>query len=94
MTSYYGLSFEAERLKIKNSTVPQFQKIDFNNQRLSLKSDPDFLEECSKVVDSKDVKDQDEIDTAESPSYLGMEIRLPRGTDGELEHATVKREIE
>ena len=51
----------AERLKIKNSSVPQFQKIDFTNQRLSLKSDPEFLEEYSKVVDSEDVKDQDEI---------------------------------
>ena len=55
--------------------------------RLSLQSDPEFLQEYNKVIESEDVPHQEKIDEKEFPSYVGMELGLPRGQDNELSFA-------
>ena len=58
-----------KKLDIKDSSVPGFSNINFTDQRLSVDSDPKFLEEYEKIIASKDIKDQDEIENPNPPSY-------------------------
>ena len=52
------------------------------------------MQEYNRVINSIDLPDTEDI-TDESGSggdkYISMEIGLPRGEDGALEHVTVKR---
>ena len=51
-----------------------------------------FDEEFKKVIDDNDVPHADTTYDPETfDTYIGMEIGLPRGDDGSVEHATVKR---
>ena len=85
-----------ERLTIKDSHVPQFDGITFTDWRLSLNSDPEFLEAYKNVIDSPLVPQQDDVqvnDNKESFNYVGMEVGLPRGSDDTLHFARVTKEV-
>ena len=81
------------RMDAKNTLINVAPDIPEWN-RLSLEdNDKEFAEEFNKVISNNDLKDIDDMKTTEveSDPYLRMEIGLPRGSDNELEHATVKR---
>ena len=71
--------------------------------RLSLDGyNPWFFEESKKVISNEDIPEagsksqpQDDHNTEQTPemfdSYIDMEVALPRGLDGGLFHAKVKR---
>ena len=88
----YDIEIE-KRLDAKNILLNVAQEIPEWN-RLSLEdNDEAFAEEFNKVINDHDLKDIDDIKTTEvdEDPYLRMEVGLPRGMDGELQHATVKR---
>ena len=79
-----------QRLKIKDPYIPHFHDITFTDWRLSMTSDKEFLEDYARVIDSDHILEQDSItldnkkQESEPVNYVGMEIGLPRGPDGEL----------
>ena len=88
-----------QRLKIKDPYIPHFHDITFTDWRLSMTSDKEFLEDYAKVIDSEHIPEQDSINPdnkkqeSEPVNYVHMEIGLPRGPDGELQFARVKRQV-
>ena len=66
--------------------------------RLSIsKHDLKFDEEFKKVISNDGVPEADDHNAVETPemfdSFINMEVGLPRGNDGELYHAIVKRRV-
>jgi len=69
----------------------------------STAEDPEFLKDFNRVINNPELKEQEDIDAAKAATdanrttefdpYLRMEIGLPRGPDGELQHATVRRRL-
>lgn len=59
--------------------------------------DPEFYSEFTRVIDDAQLKHADEEYTKEtevtSDPYVGMEMAMSRGTDGELLHATVRKRV-
>ena len=55
----------------------------------------EFIAEYNRVINSEDLPNVDddakELNLGGKDTYIHMEIGLPRGEDGALEHATVKR---
>ena len=69
-----------------------------NWNQLSLSTfDDDFIEEFNKVISDESVPHAEESTTEEEytpdscDNFINMELGMPRGQDGELQHATVKR---
>ena len=56
-------------------------------------SDPEFLEEYMKLIDSKDIPHQENVYNSDLPTYIGMELGLPRGEDNQLQFAKVKKQV-
>ena len=50
-------------------------------------SDPEFLEEYMKLIDSKDIPHQENVNNSDLPTYIGIELGLPRGEDNQLQFA-------
>jgi hypothetical protein len=78
------------RLNVKDDDITS-KILDVNQwNKLSLTDiDDDFIAEFNKVINDNslpEIDDSQDIDT-----YLNMELGLPRGDDGALQHATVKR---
>lgn len=85
---------ESESADIINirDRLPQSSVIDLG----LLQEDPEFLDDFRRVIDNAAIKDIDSSAEPEEKSdafdpYRNMEIGLPRGPDGELQHAVVKR---
>jgi hypothetical protein len=57
--------------------------------------DPAFFEEFTRIIDDATLPHADELGNVEvvSDNYVGMEISLARGGEGELVHATVRRRL-
>ena len=54
--------------------------------------DEEFLEEFNKTISDNSVSHVEDQYTPDSfDGYLNMEVDMPRGSDGELQHAKVKR---
>ena len=91
----------AKNIDAKNTTLSMDEVPDWN--RLSLNElDPDFDEEFRKVISDDDVPDADHEGEPEDPNpinihevsndgYIDMELGMPRGAEGQLLHARVKR---
>ena len=86
-------TFINERLTVKNSALPKFDDIDLTDYRLSTEADKEFIEEYSKVISSEDMKDSDDSETNNAPSYLGMEFGMPRDSHEHLQFAKVMKEV-
>ena len=82
-----------ERLQLKNLPMLPYDERRKGDTQLSLEQDKEFLEEYSKVIDSQDIPEQDDLKDSGDSYYLNMEIALPRGPDNELHFAKVKKEI-
>ena len=82
-----------ERLSIKNDQIHFAPEMpDWN--RLSLdEDDPEFVEDFLKVIDDENIPHADDAikESINYDNYINMEIGMPRGPDGEVEHARVKR---
>ena len=65
--------------------VPQWNQLSLDLM------DQEFNDEMQNVMNDETIKEADEIFDARDDPYLNMEIGLPRGEDGEREHAIVKR---
>ena len=58
------------------------------------KDDEEFNDEFKRVIDDEGVPHAEEQSPSHSLNtdpYTGMQVGLPRGSDGEVEHAVVKR---
>jgi hypothetical protein len=57
--------------------------------------DPAFLAEFTRIIDDATLPHADEIANVEvvSDNYVGMELALTRGGEGEMVHATVRRRL-
>ena len=73
----------------KPDSVPKW------NQLSTTEIDNEFVEEFNNVISDNSIKNADDYEDTYTPdtmdSYLNMELGLPRGPDGELQHAVVKR---
>ena len=62
-------------------------------------SDPEFFDEFNRVIDDESILHEDEnhLPDDDPPemfdNYIDMEVGLPRGVDGEVYHARVKRRV-
>ena len=69
--------------------VPDFNRLSFDEHDLN------FDEYFKRVISDDGVIKADDNNAVKTPnicdSYINMEVRLPRGNDGELYHATVKQ---
>ena len=84
-----------KRFNIKNDQVHFASNMPHWN-RLSLDEDDSaFAEDFLKVIDDKDVPHADDTikESLEHDSYVNMEIGIPRGLDGAVEHAHIKHRI-
>ena len=73
--------------KLPMSDIPNW------NQLLVTNFDSDFTEDFQKkVIRDESIKDVDEYFET-NDSYINMEVGLPRGRDGELERAKVKKRV-
>ena len=84
-----------ERLNDKQFQITYSDDVPAWN-RLSLDDiDDEFITEFNKVINDESIKDADDYEDKYSAdtmdAYLNMELGLPRGPDGELQHAIVKR---
>ena len=55
--------------------------------------DEAFRDEFQRVISDDSIKDADEILENNEGQYINMEVGLPRGEDGEIERATVKKRV-
>ena len=55
--------------------------------------DEAFRNEFQRVISDDSIKDLDETLESNEGQYVNMEVGLPRGEDGELERATVKKRV-
>ena len=57
--------------------------------------DPEFFEEFMRTIDDASLQHADDqfMTEIDGDNYVGMELAMPRGDDGERLHATVKRRI-
>jgi hypothetical protein len=56
--------------------------------------DPEFFEDFMRTIDDSRLRHaDDERPEVTSDTYLGMELAMPRGEEGEMVHATVKRRM-
>jgi hypothetical protein len=87
-----------ERLNISGDTSVGIPPTTGRWNKLSTDDDPEFIDEFRNVIDNHLVKGGD--DDTRNPDdhtpdsfdgYINVEIGLPRGADGELIHAKVKR---
>ena len=65
------------------SDVPQW------NRLATDECDADFIEEYTNRISDSTIKDADMLNAQDE--YVNMEVGIPRGPDGELENAKVKR---
>jgi len=83
------------RLNTPSSAISPPDKSYLPHNIICLEDENDeFMQEYNRVINSTDLPDTKEaIDESgsEGDKYIGMEIRLSRGEDGDLEYATVKR---
>jgi len=84
------------RLETTSGDLPTSQNEIPSHTLIGLQhEDEDFIEEYNRVIDSKDllnIEDNvNDLNLGGQDNYIGMEIGLPRGEDGALEHAIVKR---
>src|SRR6056300_2119734 len=73
--------------------IPQSKVFDYENE------EEDFLRNFNMSISPDDIQIEDETskergDHLDAPNYVGMQVGLPRGAEGELEPATVRRRIE
>src|SRR5210317_309608 len=73
--------------------IPQSKVFDYENE------EEDFLRNFNMSISPDDIQIEDETseerrDHLDAPNYVGMQVGLPRGAEGELERATVRRRIE
>ena len=70
---------------IDTMDVPQWNHLSMDED------DPEFLDEVEKVIQDDGAPEVDGTSLEQQEdSYVNMEIRLPKGSKGELLHATVK----
>jgi len=88
----------AERLDIENANIALGNHDDTPqwNQLSIVDEDPEFVEEFNRVINDATLPEADELVMREHTpdafdDYINMELGLPRGDDGELVHAIVKR---
>jgi hypothetical protein len=58
--------------------------------------DPEFFEEFMRTIDDSRLRhadDEQPMAEVTGDAYLGMELAMPRGDEGEMVHATVKRRL-
>ena len=80
-----------ERLEVANSKLPLNDINNWNQLSLS-QLDEEFLDKLNKVISDETIPHADDDPTPdEYDSYINMELGMPRGPDGELKPATVKR---
>jgi hypothetical protein len=83
--------FESQGAEItgRNSAVDPSKLIDPNDE------DPAFFDDFARIIDDATLKHVDDVNDVEviSDNYVGMEFALPRGEDGTLIHATVRRRL-
>ena len=81
------------RLNAKDTDLSDLMKAQPQWNRLSMNEDDlDFIQEYRHPVQSPAILDEKNEPTPDSfDGYLNMELGLPRGEDGEIQHATVKR---
>ena len=73
--------------EMKLDEVPQWNRLSLTEE------DEIFMEEFKKIINDESVPEADinEDPPIDDGMYVNMEIGLPRGEDGELEHAIVKK---
>ena len=87
----------SKNIDARNTSLSMDEVPDWN--RLSLNElDPDFDEEFKKVISDDDVPNAEHdnipeinIHEAANDGYIDMELGMPRGAEGQLLHARVKR---
>ena len=67
--------------------------LDLTDYRLSTEFDKEFIEQYEKVINSEDIKNEEEIkiESNNTPSYVGMEFGMPRDEHEDLQFAVVKK---
>ena len=79
------------RLDVANAAMP-LNDIDNWNQLSLPQLDEEFLEEFNKVINDESIPHADYEPTPDAcDQFINMELGMPRGPDGELQHATVKK---
>ena len=81
------------RLNAKDTDLSDLMKAQPQWNRLSMnEDDEDFIQEFRHPIKSEETPDVASEPTPDSfDGYLNMELGLPRGEDGEIQHAIVKR---
>ena len=81
-----------ERLNIKNpdnnnpSDICEFNRLSMDNY------DQAFIDDMNKVIADETIPEQDSINNSDVlDGYVNMEIAMPRGEEGQLQHAIVKK---
>ena len=86
----------AKNIDTKNMSLSMDEIPDWNHPSLN-ELDPDFDEEFRKVINDNDVPEADHdpepinIHEVSNDGYIDMELGMPRGAEGQLLHAKVKR---
>ena len=75
-----------ERIELVKETSLDINKISHWNRLAMNEYDEDFIMACKERVSDDSIKDAEDQD-----GYINMEVGLPRGPDGELENAVVKK---
>ena len=75
-----------ERIELVKETSLDINKIPHWNRLAMDEYDEDFIMACKERISDDSIKDAEDQD-----GYINMEVGLPRGPDGELESAVVKK---
>lgn len=80
-----------DTLQVADVKLPTNDIDSWNQLPLSI-LDEDFLEEFNKTISDSSVPHAEDQYTPDSfDGYLNMEVGMPRGPDGELQHVKVKK---
>ena len=90
MTSY--TTNITDRLNAQNTDTSGESQTQPEWNRLSTdENDPEFVADLKKAINDTSIPEEDDYTTDTYDNYLNMELGIPRGEDGEMQHATVKR---
>ena len=93
-----------ERMRLDNNAIEQ-NIVQVNNDEINIndvprwnhlslhEEDEAFRNEFQRIINDDSIKDADLLLEDESGQYTNMEIGLPRGEDGQLERAVVKKRV-
>lgn len=61
-----------DRLNVKSSSLPQLWNVTFTDWMSSMKADPQFIKEYTRLIESDSISHREDIDDNDLPRYIYM----------------------